>query len=145
MNNMLLMLLMCCGGIAVAIQPSINARLAQRVGSFESSFISFAVGTVAMLIMVALAGRGTLRGAGGANWWELSGGLLGAFFVTLTIVIVPRIGTTAVMAGSIAGQLAAGMILDHFGLFGLRQVPMEPKRLLGIVLLSAGAALVLRK
>jgi transporter family-2 protein len=75
----------------------------------------------------------------------LTGGLLGAFFVTLTIIIVPRIGTVAVMAGVITGQLATGAILDHLGLFGFRQVSMEPKRILGIVLLSAGAALVLRK
>lgn len=145
MNTLMLMLLMCCGGIAVALQPSINARLAQKIGAFESSFISFAVGTLAMLAMVMLTGRGTLRAVGGASWWELTGGLLGAFFVTLTIIAVPRIGTTAVMAGAIAGQLATGVILDHFGLFGLRQLPMEPKRLLGIVLLAAGAALVLKK
>ena len=145
MNNLMLMLMMCCGGIAIAIQPSINARLAQKVGAYESSFVSFAVGTLAMLLMVMADGRGTLRAVGHATWWELTGGLLGAFFVTLTIIIVPRIGTTAVMAGAIAGQLATSAILDHFGLFGLRQVPMEPKRLMGIVLLAAGAALVLRK
>jgi transporter family-2 protein len=86
-----------------------------------------------------------MRGIAAATWWELTGGLLGAFFVTLTIITVPRIGTVAVMAGVIAGQLATGVILDHYGMFGFKQVPMEPKRLLGIVLLSAGAALVLRK
>lgn len=145
MSNLYLVFVMFCGGMAVAIQPSINARLAQKVGAFESSFISFAVGTLAMLAVVLLTGRGSLRAVEGASWWELSGGLLGAFFVTLTILAVPRIGTTAVMAGVIAGQLATGVILDHFGLFGLRQVPMEPKRLFGMVLLTAGAALVLRK
>jgi transporter family-2 protein len=145
MNNLMLMLMMCGGGIAIAIQPSINARLAQKVGPYESSFISFAVGTLAMLVMVMLTGRGTLRAVGGATWWELTGGLLGAFFVTLTIIIVPKIGTTAVMAGAITGQLATSAILDHFGLFGLKQLPMEPKRFMGIVLLAAGAALVLKK
>ncbi len=145
MSNILLVFVMFCGGMAVAIQPSINARLAQKVGAFESSFISFAVGTLAMLAVVLLTSRGSLRAVGGASWWELSGGLLGAFFVTLTIIAVPRIGTTSVMAGVIAGQLVTGVILDHFGLFGLRQVPMEPKRLFGMILLAAGAALVLRK
>ncbi len=145
MSNLFVVFVMFCGGMAVAIQPSINARLAQKVGTLESSFISFAVGTLAMLAVVLFTGRGSLRAVGGVPWWELSGGLLGAFFVTLTIIAVPRIGTTAVMAGVIAGQLATGVILDHFGVFGLRQVPMEPKRLFGMVLLAAGAALVLRK
>ncbi|HZV82312.1 MAG TPA: DMT family transporter, partial [Geobacteraceae bacterium] len=33
---------MFCGGITIALQPSINARLAQKVGLVESSCISFA-------------------------------------------------------------------------------------------------------
>jgi len=144
-NNYFLLVLMFCGGLAVAVQPSINARLAQKVGAFESSLISFAVGTLAMLLVVLVSGRGNLRAIGGASWWELTGGLLGAFFVTLTIITVPRIGTVAVMAGVIAGQLATGALLDHFGLFGMQQVPLEPKRFFGIILLTIGAALVLRK
>lgn len=145
MSNYFLLVLMFCGGLAVAVQPSINARLAQKIGAFESSFVSFAIGTVAMLLIVLVTGRTGLKGIGAATWWELTGGLLGAFFVTLTIITVPRIGTLAVMAGVIAGQLVTGALLDHFGLFGFQQVPLEPKRMFGIILLAAGAALVLRK
>jgi len=144
-SNLVLVVLMVCGGVAVAVQPSINARLAQKVGSYESSLISFAVGTLALLAVVALSGRGTVRGVAAASWWELTGGLLGAFFVTLTIIAVPRLGTSAVMAAIITGQLAAGALLDHFGLFGLRHLPLTPIRSLGIVLLAAGAALVIRR
>lgn len=145
MSNLFWVLLMLGGGVAVAVQPSINARLAQRVGSFESSLISFAVGTLAMLVIVMVAGRGNLRGMASANWWELTGGFLGAFFVTLTIVTVPRLGTTAVMAAIITGQLATGALIDHFGLFGLRHLPLTPLRLVGMLLLAAGATLIIKR
>lgn len=140
-----MMLMMVCGGMAVALQPSINARLAQKTGAYESSMISFAVGTIAMLAVVLVTGKGSLRGVMAAEWWELTGGILGAFFVTLTIIAVPRLGTTAVMAAIIAGQLATGAFLDHIGAFGLRQLPFSPLRLLGMVLLAAGAALIIRR
>lgn len=145
MDNLLLVCMMACGGVMVAVQPSINARLAQRIGSYESSLISFAVGTLCLLLAVLVAGRGNLRGIGTAHWWELSGGLLGAFFVTMTIVAVPRLGTTAVMAMVIAGQLTTGVLLDQFGAFGLRQISVTPLRGLGIALLCLGAALVVRR
>lgn len=145
MNNLTLLLLMACGGVAIALQPSINARLAQKVGSYESSLISFAVGTLCMLAVVLVAGRGDLRNALDATWWEISGGLLGAFFVTMTIIAVPRVGTAAVMAIIIAGQLTTGALLDQSGVFGLRQVAFTPLRGLGIVLLCLGAALVVRR
>lgn len=145
MNNLMLVLLMACGGVAVALQPSINARLAQKVGAYESSLISFAVGTLCMLAVVLAMGRGNLRGVADASWWELTGGLLGAFFVTMTIIAVPRLGTAAVMSMIIAGQLAAGALLDQYGAFGLRQISFTPLRGLGIALLCLGAALVVRR
>ena len=145
MSRLLLFLLMIFGGVAVAVQPSLNARLAQRVGAYESSLISFAVGTLAMLAVVMIAGKGDLRGIADARWWELTGGFLGAFFVTLTIIAVPRLGTTAVMAAIIAGQLVMAALLDQFGAFGLRQIPFTPLRAAGIVLLAAGAALIVRR
>ncbi len=145
MNQMLLLFLMFCGGVAAAFQPSINGRLAEKTGVLESSCISFSVGAVALLILVFLVGKGDMRGIGSAAWWELSGGLLGAFFVTMFIVAVPRIGTTAAMASVIAAQLATGVLLDHFGMFGFREIPLDGKRAFGIALLMAGTALVLRK
>ncbi len=145
MNNYILYLLMLCGGVMIAVQPSINARLARFVGVLESSCISFAVGTVALFIVVLLAGRGSMREVTGASWWELTGGLLGAFFVTMTIFVVPRIGTAAAMAAIIAGQLATGVIMDHFGMFGGRHIPLDSSRMIGIALLMAGGWLVFRR
>ncbi len=145
MSQIMLLVLMFCGGVVIALQPSLNARLAQKVGTFESSCISFAVGTLALLAIVLLAGRGNLREIGSASWWELTGGLLGAFFVTMTIVAVPRIGTTAAMVSVITAQLTTSLLLDHFGAFGMRHIPLDGRRAAGILLLMAGAALVLRR
>lgn len=145
MSNLSLFLLMMCGGAVLALQPSINARLAQKVGILESSFVSFAVGTIALAVAISLFGRGSLRALPGAVWWELTGGLLGAVFVTLTIVVVPRIGTAAAMSAIIAAQLTTGLLMDHFGLFGFRGAPLDGKRIAGTVLLMAGAALVFRR
>jgi len=146
MNSLLLFAAMFCGGMAVAVQPSINSRLAQRIGTIESSFISFAVGALVLFAIVLFCGRpGNLRGITGAHWWELTGGLLGAFFVTLTILVVPRIGTASAMAATITAQLIAGLLLDQFGYFGLRTISMDGRRAVGVTLLLVGAGLVFRR
>lgn len=145
MSQFLLFLLMFCGGIAIAVQPSINGRLAQKVGTFESACISFAVGTLLLLGVVLFFGKGAIKSLGSASWWELTGGALGAFFVTMTIVAIPRIGTTAAIAAVIGAQLTTGVLLDHFGLFGFRTIPLDSKRAIGIALLMAGTSLIVRK
>lgn len=103
------------------------------------------MGTLALLVIVMFSGRGALRGISGVSWWELTGGLLGAFFVTMTIITVPRMGTASVMAAIITGQLITGTLLDHFGAFGLRHLPLTPLRLAGMLLLAAGAALIIKR
>ena len=145
MNQIMLLVMMFFGGIAIAVQPSINARLAQKVGALESSLISFAVGTLFLAAVVMFAGRGSIKGVSNSSLWELSGGCLGAFFVTLTIVAIPRIGTTAAMAAVICAQLTTSVILDHFGFFGFRMIPMDSRRAIGVALLMAGAALIIKR
>ena len=145
MSNPLLILLMVAGGVAVAMQPSINARLAEKTGFLQAATLSFAVGTLVLLILSLASHEGSLRRASEAEWWQFTGGLFGAFFVTMTIIGVPRIGTTAVLALTIVSQLIAGLVLDHFGLFGMRGIPIDFKRSLGVVLLLVGVALICRR
>ncbi|MCK4501625.1 MAG: DMT family transporter [Desulfuromonadales bacterium] len=145
MSNLVLIILMVIAGAAVAIQPSLNARLADKTGYLQAATISFAIGTLVLLILSLTSGQGSFRRASGADWWQLTGGLFGAFFVTMTIVGVPRIGTTAVLALTIVSQLLAGMVMDHYGLFGMRGIPIDFKRVLGVALLLAGVVLICRR
>lgn len=135
---------MLCAGAAVALQPSINARLAEKVGVLASACISFSIGMLVLLAMLLVSGRLDLKRFGETSWWEWTGGILGAFFVTATIVSVPKIGTAATMAVAITAQLLTAMALDHWGLFGYGGMPIDMKRVLGAMLLILGAWLIIR-
>ena len=67
-------------------------------------------------------------------------GVLVVFSIT---VCAPRIGATATIGILIAGQLAMGVVIDRFGLFGVEQVELTWPRLLGVALLAVGAGLAL--
>jgi transporter family-2 protein len=144
MSDLFYFFLMLVAGVFVALQPLINANLAVRVGLVQSALVSFAVGTLALSGVSLVYGHGTLRSLAGAPWWQFTGGVLGAFFVTSIIMAVPRIGMTAALAATIASQLAAGALFDHFGVMGGRHIPMDIWRGAGMVMLVAGAALVLK-
>ncbi|NOQ42270.1 MAG: EamA-like transporter family protein [Desulfuromusa sp.] len=145
MSNPILIILMVIGGVAVALQPSINARLAEKTGFLQAATVSFAVGTLILVVISLLSGQGSFRRVSEADWWQLTGGLFGAFFVTMTILGVPRIGTTAVLALTIVSQLIAGLAMDHYGLFGMRGIPIDYKRMFGVTLLLAGVFLICRR
>jgi transporter family-2 protein len=145
MSNLVLLIAIFIAGAAATIQPPINARLAEKIGILHAATISFLVGTLVLLVVSLSAGRGSFKEIVHAEWWQYSGGLFGAFFVSLTILAVPRLGTGAVMAALIVSQLATGMVFDHFGLFGMRQIPFDLSRIAGVVLLMLGVALIFRR
>jgi transporter family-2 protein len=45
----------------------------------------------------------------------------------------------------IAAQLFMAVLIDAFGMFGLERIPIDWARISGLVLLAAGAALVLKR
>ncbi len=144
MSKLLFLLMLGIAGALASCQPLVNARLAQKIGLVESSFISFLVGSLFLLLMVLLFGQGSLARITQASWWQLTGGLMGAFFVFTVILVVPHMGAGAVMAATIAAQLLTALVLDHFQLFGFRHIPLDLSRLVGAGLMLAGTWLMIR-
>ena len=46
------------------------------------------------------------------------------------------------VAFTLAGQLAASLLLDNYGLLGFPVIPFDAKRLIGSILLVAGVWLI---
>ena len=133
-------------GAFVTTQAPINASLARGLGMpVAAAAISFLVGALVLIVVaVALssAQAQALNWRAPAPWTFIAGGVLGAAFVTSTILLAPRLGATAMMAFLIAGQLMTGLVLDRFGFMGLPVHEITPGRMAGVGLLMAGARLV---
>jgi transporter family-2 protein len=133
-------------GAFLPLQAGINGQLAKSVSSvLAAALISFAVGTVALLALVALQREmPSLNALKGLTWWHWSGGLLGAFFITTAAFAGPRIGAMLFMALVLAGQLTMAMTLDHFGWAGFREAPANLGKIAGLVLIFGGVWLIRR-
>lgn len=134
-------------GALVGMQAPINARLGKTVGSLQAATFSFLVGTAVLLLIAAFV-RGGLTSLGLVRevpWWALVGGLLGAVYVTVALVIVRTLGASGLTAVAITGQLAISVAIDRFGLLGITKEHIGPWRIVGLVLLVLGVALVVRK
>jgi hypothetical protein len=66
--------------------------------------------------------------------------------IVLAITVAgSRIGVIATISILLAGQFAAGAVIDRYGLLGAERVSVGWLRVLGIVLLGIGAGLTLKK
>jgi len=147
MNYALLTIaLAVAAGALIAIQAPTNAMLGRPLDSpVSAAFVSFVVGTAALgLLAFLLPSRPDAAGVRALPWYVWLGGLYGAFFVAVAAFGAPRVGVTVLLTSAIAGQLAAAMILDHFGMLGLPRQPIGIERILGLALVIGGVILVRR-
>ena len=134
-------------GVAGTVQIAVMGRLGERIGVVPA--FAFAAAVAAGFGALSLiAARRSLAGYAQAvhqPWWLWLGGLMGAFVVLTITYAAPRIGTTATVAVFLVGQFAAAAVVDRYGLFGLDRIAVGWPRVVGLALLTVGAALTLKK
>jgi len=131
----------------IALQAPINSQLGKTVGSWQAAALSFTSGTVLLvaIVLVAGGGFGEVGEARQLPWYYLTGGVLGAAYVTTALVTVRSLGAGGVVAATIAGQLTMAVVVDQLGVLGVAKQPVTALRLVGIALLAAGTFLVIRE
>ena len=134
-------------GFAGSIQAAALGKLGDRVGTIEAvGFSTLVAGTTG--IVVLLVARRSLHGLGSSAHqpiWMWLGGILSAFIVLSITFAAPKIGVAAAIGLVITGNLVVAAAIDRFGWFGVDRIALDWTRVVGILLLAAGAALLLRQ
>jgi len=134
-------------GVSIVVQQALNANLRTALSSAAwSGFISYFVGVICMALLALALGDPVPSGslAGRIPWWAWSGGLFGAIFIGLAIVLLPVLGAAAFFALLVSGQMLASITIDHFGWMGVAQRSLDLSRGLGVALLIIGVILIRR-
>ena len=146
-NTYLYLLIALLAGAMMPTQAATNNKMAAFVISpVLAAFVSFVVGTVALLAYILLTGipLTNLSGVKDAPAIAWAGGFLGAFFVAAAVTLVPRLGVAMTFSLIIAGQMIVTLIIDHFGLLGVDVKPVSWARIAGILLITGGVVLIRR-
>jgi transporter family-2 protein len=133
------------GGVVIPLQTSINSRLSGRLGAIlPASLVSFSVGSAGLGLLVLATGTDVPWEATAATqpWWIWIGGVCGLVFLTMNIVLLPRIGASATVVLPLVGQVFGGLVIDVTGAFDTTLRPLTILRALGAVLVVVGAATV---
>lgn len=133
-------------GMFLPLQGGINARLGKAVASpVHASFISFLVGAAALFIYTLVAKQqvqlGNIKTAPLYVW---TGGLMGAFYVTIIVLAFPKIGPALTFGLVVTGQMVMSLVLGHFNILVEHPTPINTWKLLG-VLLVIGGVIIIRK
>lgn len=140
-------LLTISAGVSLVIQQALNANLRAELNSAAwSGFVSYFLGIIFM-VCLATALRDPIPSSATiarVPFWAWGGGILGAIFVAISIVTIPKLGGAGYIALLVTGQMIAGLALDQFGWLGMPERQIDVPRLLGVALLIGGVVLIRR-
>jgi transporter family-2 protein len=134
-------------GLAGAVQAAVMGELGERAGIFPALAFSGIVAVVLGLALLLIA-KQSVRGIGDVArepLWLWTGGALSVLIILAITVASPRIGLAATIGIIIAFNLTVAALIDRFGWFGFDRIPIGWARILGILMLGAGAVLSLHK
>jgi len=133
-------------GLAIGIQATLFTLVGRSIGPMRASLIlNVTGGIVAGLIMLAALG------IGGNKHWNIPRSTfiiaviavtLGIFIVTGVTLAFQRTGVAAGIATVFLGQMLIGIVVDALGLAGSEAIPLDLRRLLGLIVMAIAIVLL---
>lgn len=133
-------------GLAIGIQATLFTLVGRSIGPVRASLVlNVTGGIVAGVVLLAVLGLG------GSKQWNISRGTLifavisvtlGLFIVAGVALAFQRTGVAAGIATVFLGQMLVGILVDALGLAGAEAIPLDPRRILGLVVMAIAIILL---
>ena len=146
-NQLFFSLLMLAAGIGIPVMAALSATLGAKYGS--PSFAASVLFLVALVISVVFhfAVEGGLRPSPKTvlPFYFYLGGVFVAFYVLSVTWVAPQFGIGNAIAFVLLGQLISMAAIDQFGLLGASTHTITLQRAVGLILMSIGVFLAVRR
>ncbi|MBV9835496.1 MAG: DMT family transporter [Alphaproteobacteria bacterium] len=131
-------------GVGIPLIGVLNSGIARSVGNpFAATAVMFAIAVVAALgITLPLYGLPTAAQLGSAPIVSYAAGLLIGFYALSATIIIPRLGAASFISFILIAQLLTSAVVDQFGLFGMERRPVDTTKLIGLIVIVAGIAIM---
>lgn len=133
-------------GLAIGIQSTLFTLIGRAIGPVRASLILNVTGGIVAGIVMLVA-----LGIGGNKHWNVPRGTLltavisvtlGLFIITGVTLAFQRTGVATGIATIFLGQMLIGIVVDALGLAGTAAIPVDPRRLLGLIVMTIAVVLL---
>lgn len=132
------------GGILIPIMAALSGALGRTLDNPWAAAAIVSAGAFALVLAFTL-----LTGSMNISWdalkqtkpLQLLAGVGFAYYLLSITWAGPRFGIGNAVMFVLAGQIISSAVIDHFGLFGAPQKPIDAMRALGLVVMATGIAI----
>jgi transporter family-2 protein len=131
-------------GAGIPLIGVLNSGIARGVGNpLAATAVMFTMAAiVAFGITLPIYGHPSLAELGSAPPISYGAGLLIGFYGLSATIIIPRLGAASFIAYILIAQLLTSAVVDQFGLFGMARRPIDITKLVGLLVIAVGIAVM---
>ncbi len=126
------------GGALVALQSIFNSKVNEHVNVWATTAWVLGLGALASLALGLFMEGASLFTLRAMQPWYWGSGILGIGVTIGMVQGIRRLGPSFAVSIVLASQLAFASFWDAMGWLGVAQTPLSPKRLLGVLVITAG-------
>ena len=142
--SFLFALIALLSGVANPFQSATNAELNKQLQQpLWAGLAVYATGLAGIALIQVFVRQPLPAGAAHqVPWWAWTGGLISIASTLAGLMLAQKLGSGLFTGLSLTASVIASVLLDQFGLLGMKQHTASPGRLAGCGLLVAGIWLV---
>ncbi len=131
-------------GVILAVHLAMNGRVGVAMANARvANALFWCIGAVTAVIVGFTAWEpDVLSRIKDINPLLLTAGMMGALLVFAIAALIPKVGAGGLFISLLAGQVVTAMVLSHFGWLGSPVEPISLFKIIGVVLMIGGAAMV---
>lgn len=124
-------------GTLIAIMIMFNGTLSNSYGNYTSTVIIHITGLL-FIIFLLLISKTKITLNKGTPIYLYSAGAVGVFTVLFNNLSYSALGLSITIALGLLGQSVTSIIIDHFGILGMRVIRFKKEKLIGLMLVCFG-------
>lgn len=124
-------------GALIAVMIMFNGALSNTTGNYTSLVIIHIVGLLSIALVLLLS-KSKFKIHKGISLYLYSAGAIGVFTVLFNNLSFLTLGVSLTLALGLLGQSLLSIVIDHFGLFNMKVVKFDKKKIIGLVVISLG-------
>lgn len=128
-------------GALISIMIMINGTLANILGNYTSTIIIHIIGLITVMIILFIS-KARFKVDKTIPIYLYSAGAIGVFTVLFNNLSFSVLGVSLTLALGLLGQSITSILIDHFGLLGMKAVKFKKKKFIGLTLIILGISVM---
>ena len=111
--------------------------LANNIGNYPSVIIIHIIGLIG-ISFILIINKVKLNLGKDIPIYLYSAGAIGVFTVSFNNLSFNHLGVSLTLALGLLGQSVASVVIDHFGLLGMKVIKFKKEKMLGLIIICLG-------